>query len=709
MHEPDDEPLGSGGSWDGLSLSPSISSLSSFSPEDDYHHSSFHTQPTQQTAPEPPSQSHSPRVSISFPPPSLIPRPKSQSPSKLRSATKPSPSSSPRRNLAQSQIQTARTQNYHHHNRPSPGITTNNSSSSNSNSSNSNNNNHLRGPSPASTIPRSFASPTPTNLSGVGLGLHQHMGMVGGLTTPVTPLQHHQQAWYLHHRQVSVGRPSPGRHNRVGFADEERREEEGEEGEEGEEEATGGYDGKGLVEEHVDHVGHDHEDADDEDEGEGEGEGEGEVEGEAEAEIGLGTGDEGGMMNGDGDVDNEGRIRGWEERRDDDEDDDYDYDHARDARDYEGRDYEGRDYEAGEQHGPASYAHPDDVPSDDRVELMERLCDLVQRLSMGRVGGGMETDVIDVLHAKVDEMEEILLMAEDVTRAEAEAEAEAEAGAEAEAEAETEANPQPEEDQSRSKFESRPGSDTGRQNKEERPMSRAESGQSSPPRVTEQDVFGRVTPPHWLMSMGHSELSISPTRSHPELAAATNEALEAAKEAALAQAEAAERVAIEAEALSSKLEKVVKNLLARKEESDHLHSILLERAEAAAFRILDLEKEVTDLEDDILSNESELRHLRLKIRAVETLCYEFVPPDADPELFQSIENWKADWVLIRDRMLERKKDRKERRLRLHRAGSLIDANAQEDNGDGESTLTSLGGLSMSVSLLGIPSKNPRKR
>ncbi|KAK4242094.1 hypothetical protein C8A03DRAFT_11692, partial [Achaetomium macrosporum] len=136
--------------------------------------------------------------------------------------------------------------------------------------------------------------------------------------------------------------------------------------------------------------------------------------------------------------------------------------------------------------------------------------------------------------------------------------------------------------------------------------------------------------------------------------------------------------------------------------------LLVDRAEAAATRILDLEQEICDLEDDILANESELRHLRLKIRAVETLCYEFVPPDADPDLFQSIENWKADWVLVRDRMLERKKDRKARRLRLHRAGCVISSLEQREQEEA-STLTSLGGLSMSVSLLGLRSTStPRK-
>lgn len=107
-----------------------------------------------------------------------------------------------------------------------------------------------------------------------------------------------------------------------------------------------------------------------------------------------------------------------------------------------------------------------------------------------------------------------------------------------------------------------------------------------------------------------------------------------------------------------------------------------------------------------MANESELRHLRLKIRAVETVCRELVPPTAaDPELFQSIENWKADWVLVRDRMLERKKGRRERRLRLRRAGCVVVV----DESPEEATLTSLGGLSMSVhSLCGVKSSSPRR-
>ncbi|KAL2129861.1 hypothetical protein VTI74DRAFT_7192 [Chaetomium olivicolor] len=355
-----------------------------------------------------------------------------------------------------------------------------------------------------------------------------------------------------------------------------------------------------------------------------------------------------------------------------------------------------------------------------RVELMERLCDLVQRLSSAKMGGSLEEEVLDVLNAKVDEMEELLLLAEETAEAEAtaeverqaEAQSELEAQPEEEAEVEAEATP---ESKTQAEEEHEAEAKTEAEILDEQVNSGYEddSGRSSVMpqipslQVGEQDIRDLASPLPWLsIPFKYSELlSISPSQSHPELAAATNEALEAAKQAAQAQAEMAERVANEAERLNIELAEVVKKLLARKEESDHLHALLIDRAECAATRILDLEQEICDLEDDILANESELRHLRLKIRAVETWCYEFVPPDADPDLFQSIENWKADWVLVRDRMLERKKDRKERRIRLHRAGCVI--NSLEEKEDGEGTLTSLGGLSMSVSLLGL-GRSPRK-
>lgn len=62
-------------------------------------------------------------------------------------------------------------------------------------------------------------------------------------------------------------------------------------------------------------------------------------------------------------------------------------------------------------------------------------------------------------------------------------------------------------------------------------------------------------------------------------------------------------------------------------------------------------------EYEIDGNESELKHLRLRLRAVEIVCYEYVPEDADPELLQSIENWKSDWATLKKNMTTRRRER----------------------------------------------------
>lgn len=124
-------------------------------------------------------------------------------------------------------------------------------------------------------------------------------------------------------------------------------------------------------------------------------------------------------------------------------------------------------------------------------------------------------------------------------------------------------------------------------------------------------------------------------------------------------------IASETSKLTAELEAVFKSLQARREESAHLHFLLVERAEAAAGKILELEKDIADLQDELGDNESELKHLRLRLRAVETLCHEFVRCNAaiiDPDLVQSIETWKSDWAKLREKMaLKRRNQKKSRR------------------------------------------------
>ena len=39
------------------------------------------------------------------------------------------------------------------------------------------------------------------------------------------------------------------------------------------------------------------------------------------------------------------------------------------------------------------------------------------------------------------------------------------------------------------------------------------------------------------------------------------------------------------------------------------------------------------------------------------MCYEYVPEGADPELQQSIENWRSDWTKLKKKTTSRKRER----------------------------------------------------
>ncbi len=53
--------------------------------------------------------------------------------------------------------------------------------------------------------------------------------------------------------------------------------------------------------------------------------------------------------------------------------------------------------------------------------------------------------------------------------------------------------------------------------------------------------------------------------------------------------------------------------------------------------------------DDVAA---ELSFLRLQLRALEVRCGPYMPDDADPELAESIANWKADWSALRAQVAE---------------------------------------------------------
>lgn len=105
----------------------------------------------------------------------------------------------------------------------------------------------------------------------------------------------------------------------------------------------------------------------------------------------------------------------------------------------------------------------------------------------------------------------------------------------------------------------------------------------------------------------------------------------------------AAEVAKAAEDLSSKLATTVAELQKRKEESDQVHDLLLTKVEQAAERILLLEYRIAEMEDDFEANQSELKYLRIQLKAIEAQASPYIPRSEDPELTQAIKNWKIDW------------------------------------------------------------------
>jgi len=133
-----------------------------------------------------------------------------------------------------------------------------------------------------------------------------------------------------------------------------------------------------------------------------------------------------------------------------------------------------------------------------------------------------------------------------------------------------------------------------------------------------------------------------------------------------------------------------------------LTQLVLERvfeiAEAAAERVTELEREVVELEreavelyvdvfprggrtvlmspqhhlrihreEELTSNESDLRNLRIALHGIEVLCPELASPHRDPETAQNIADWKSDSAKLRAKVSAQKEKRRLGRL-LRRRG-----------------------------------------
>ncbi|KAL0470594.1 hypothetical protein QR685DRAFT_258293 [Neurospora intermedia] len=332
----------------------------------------------------------------------------------------------------------------------------------------------------------------------------------------------------------------------------------------------------------------------------------------------------------------------------------------------------------------ANKAEDDKLTQDSKDVLVERLTDLIHHLQEAKeptiTNHGDLSDVsISELHAKVDEMEAVLTGKGTGTGLGGMDSGDGPAGA-AGVTGGLRVMKRPVGPSARRSRRSQASSPRPEQGGRESESYGEEDEAHSPLndiRVFESSEAAAAAAPGWIAkSFSGSEPSPPESRAHsPSPSSKVNLKLaEAAKitpsvgagiasvSVAAVEVEAQKRrgaetecIAAESEKLAAQLEAVLKSLETRREESNHVHALLVERAEAAASRILELEKEVLDLEDEISYQESELKHLRLELRAIETLVNEFLPPveAADPELVRSIENWKADWRRLRDQMLSK--------------------------------------------------------
>ncbi|KAI0479241.1 hypothetical protein GGR56DRAFT_369248 [Xylariaceae sp. FL0804] len=111
-------------------------------------------------------------------------------------------------------------------------------------------------------------------------------------------------------------------------------------------------------------------------------------------------------------------------------------------------------------------------------------------------------------------------------------------------------------------------------------------------------------------------------------------------------------IVAEAQNLCKELGAVATHLRARQEETEHIHELLVTRAERAAQRILYLEERLRELERN--EGEMEMLNLQIQLKAIEVQCLSYVPKDADHELRESIAHWKTEWTTLKRKRARRK-------------------------------------------------------
>ncbi|KAI1117461.1 hypothetical protein F5Y14DRAFT_402702 [Nemania sp. NC0429] len=245
-----------------------------------------------------------------------------------------------------------------------------------------------------------------------------------------------------------------------------------------------------------------------------------------------------------------------------------------------------------------SHRRHDDAAQDSRAVLVQRLHDLTLQLSQRH--RHLHDESIDILHAKVDELEHVLSTPDYSSG--------------------TTGDSRP------SRLPSRGSADNG------------QDGSDHERRPSHPDNL-------LLASLA------SPTRPSPSAKTRADcqagaKADSCASKMTLAQAE---QVAAEAQGLHRSLEVVISNLRDRQEETEHIHGLLITRLERAAQRIIHLEEQLRDSERDRKESDAELLNLQIQLKAIEVQCLSYVPQGADEELRESIDAWKMEWSALKQK------------------------------------------------------------
>ncbi|TRX97471.1 hypothetical protein FHL15_001749 [Xylaria flabelliformis] len=238
------------------------------------------------------------------------------------------------------------------------------------------------------------------------------------------------------------------------------------------------------------------------------------------------------------------------------------------------------------------HGDPEDATQDSRDGLVQRLNDLAARLSQQH---HVRNEDIDVLHAKVDELENVLHTPH-----------------------------------KSSKRETRPPRPP--------PLSLDDDNQDGSNHTWEPPDPGSPLPSDAFSLTLPKPASPSPKTGIDHQA--QRKAKSRASKLTVAQAE---QVLAEAQDLHKSLEV-------------HIHALLITRLERAAQRIIELEEQLQDLEIQRKESETELLNLRIQLKAIEVQCLSYVPKDADRELSESIDVWKKEWSALKQRRARNKEN-----------------------------------------------------